>query len=385
MLYHIGFTVEAAARTGLTEVWSTIRIQARDTESVYKYILAGEYGNMSSSSSTGFNEVVSQSVMELVDAYVRFSVRRGFSTYHVDALRGVNFGIGKGEIVALIGESGSGKTTLGRVLVGLQPLTSGKVLYKGREVSKLKGKSYWEYRRSVQMIQQDPYTALNPSHRVADSLTAPMMRWKLVNSKSEALRRAERLLETVGLTPGSEYLNKYPHQLSGGQKQRVNIARAVSVEPELIVLDEPVTMIDVSLRIGILDLLLELRGRLGTSYVFTTHDLALARYFLEKGGGGRVVVMYAGSVVEEGEGRDIIRSPLHPYTATLLRVSAGLRPTPAAEDNRGRRPGPSWCRFAPRCPYAVERCWVEEPRLRVVSHSHRAACHLAGTLDLRIQ
>jgi len=139
MLYHIGFTVEAAARTGLTEVWSTIRIQARDTESVYKYILAGEYGNMSSSSSTGFNEVVSQSVMELVDAYVRFSVRRGFSTYHVDALRGVNFGIGKGEIVALIGESGSGKTTLGRVLVGLQPLTSGKVLYKGREVSKLKG------------------------------------------------------------------------------------------------------------------------------------------------------------------------------------------------------------------------------------------------------
>jgi len=232
------------------------------------------------------------------------------------AVDGVSFSMNDGELAALVGESGSGKSTLGRVVVGLQKPASGKALFRGKDIYKLKGKAFLEYRRSVQLVHQDPYAALNPALTIYDSLAPALRRWNVVEKK-DTRKAVSSMLEFVGLRP-ENYIDKYPNQLSGGERQRICVARALSVRPKLVVADEPVTMIDVSLRLSIVDLLLNSKKQFGTSYIFITHDMALARYFLLKGGGGKLMVMENGKLVEMGDVEEVINNPKHEYTKKLI-------------------------------------------------------------------
>lgn len=311
---------------------------------------------------------------------VVFNVRKGFSSLGVQALRDVNLTIGSSDLVVLVGESGSGKTTLGRVVAGLQKATSGSMEYEGTDLSKLKGGSYAKYRKSVNLVHQDPYTSLNPSLTVESSLVPTLMWWKIARNRKDAREQASQLLRTVGLSP-NDTLPKYPHQLSGGQRQRIAIARAMSTNPRLLVLDEPVSMIDVSLRIGVLDTLLEIRDRLGTAFLFITHDLGLARYFIEKAGGGRILVMYRGTVMETGTSEQIVETPSNPYTKALLAATPsedGLGHVPVTKLVRGEDELVSrGCLFSPRCAYSEAICETEEPKLLEVGQGQFSACHFA--------
>ncbi|MGC8601747.1 MAG: ABC transporter ATP-binding protein [Thermoprotei archaeon] len=260
------------------------------------------------------SEISGTSMLELDHVSVEFAIK-GVDKPLV-AVKDATFSMGDGELVALVGESGSGKTTLGRVVVGLQKPTRGTAKFRGKDIYRLKGKDFLEYRRSVQLVHQDPYAALNPALTIYDSLAPALKRWKLVN-KGDVRKEVASLLEFVGLRP-ENYMDKYPNQLSGGERQRICVARALSVRPKLIVADEPVTMIDVSLRLNIVDLLLRSKAEFGTGYIFITHDMALARYFLVKGGGGRLLVMQNGVVVESGEVEEVINNPKHEYTKKLI-------------------------------------------------------------------
>ncbi len=325
-------------------------------------------------------------VIEARNLKVYFPVRKGIfgKTLYVKAVDGVDFKIYEKGILTLVGESGCGKTTVGKTIVGLIKPTSGQVLYRGKDVSKLTKEEYLRYRRGIQIVHQDPYSALNPTKTIYHILAAPLKRWGIAKSRKDLLRKVSELLELVGLTPARDFLNKYPHQLSGGQRQRVVVARAISVNPELIVADEPITMIDVSLRIGILDLLLDLRERLGTAYLFITHDFGAARYFAAKGG-GLIGVMYLGKIVEIGPAEDVIQNPLHPYTKVLLSAV----PVPDPEISRKKKPiklksldipsplnPPSGCKFHTRCPFSMDICSRKEPELIEIRPNHYVACHL---------
>lgn len=326
-------------------------------------------------------------VIETRNLKVYFPVKKGVfgKTYYVRAVDGVDIKIYEKGILTLVGESGCGKTTIGKTIVGLIKPTSGQVLYHGKDLSKLSKEEYMRYRRGVQIVHQDPYSALNPTKTIYSILAAPLKRWGIAKSRRDLINKVSELLKLVGLTPPKEFLNKYPHQLSGGQRQRVVVARAISVKPELIVADEPITMIDVSLRIGILDLLLDLRKRLGTAYLFITHDFGAARYFAAKGG-GLIGVMYLGKIVEIGPAEDVIHDPLHPYTKVLLSAV----PVPDPEISRKKKPiklkrldipsplnPPSGCKFHTRCPLSMEDiCSRKEPELVEVKPNHYVACHL---------
>ncbi len=292
--------------------------------------------------------------------------------------------IDRGDIVTLVGESGCGKTTLGKAIAGLVKPTSGSILYKGKDITRLNRSEYMEYRRSVQIVHQDPFSSLNPTKTVFQTLSVALKRWGIAKRRNELIEKVSELLELVGLTPPEDFLNKYPHQLSGGQRQRVVIARAISVKPELIVADEPITMIDVSLRIGILDLMLELQRKLGTAYLFITHDFGAARYFAAKGG-GVIAVMYLGNIVEVGPAEEVIHNPQHPYTKVLMSAV----PVPDPELSRKKKPiklrsldipsplnPPPGCKFHTRCPYMFDKCSKEVPRLLEVKKNHWVACHL---------
>ncbi len=325
-------------------------------------------------------------LIEVKDLKVYFPVRKGFfgKKQYVRAVDGVDLVIDKRHIVTLIGESGCGKTTLGKTIAGLVKPTAGKILYKGKDVLSLTGREYQEYRRNVQIVHQDPFSSLNPTKTVFQTLSAALKRWGIAKTRKELLEKSAELLEMVGLTPPEDFLFKYPHQLSGGQRQRVVIARAISVHPELIVADEPITMIDVSLRIDILDLLLELQKKIGTAYLFITHDFGAARYFAAKGG-GIIAVMYLGNIIEMGPAEEVIQRPLHPYTKVLMSAV----PVPDPELSRKRKPlqlrsldipspmnPPPGCKFHTRCPYYFEPCDKEIPKLVEVKPNHWVACHL---------
>ncbi|MFC4586043.1 ABC transporter ATP-binding protein [Sphaerisporangium corydalis] len=298
----------------------------------------------------------------------------------VQALRGVDFTVRKGGAVSFIGESGCGKTTLGRIIAGLETYDSGEIVINGVPMSALRPRRRQPYFRRIQLIHQDPYSALNPTRTIHQTLRAPLTLRARQTRRSDAWvdDRAEELLSLVGIDPGY-VLGRYPHQLSGGMRQRVVIARALTVDPEMLVADESVSMIDVSMRLSVLALLKDLRERLGVSLVFITHDIATARYVGED---GELYVLYRGQVVERGGTEQVISAPEHPYTQSLLSaipVLHGLEqpgpervvPTEALDE---RHPD-AGCLFARRCPFRTERCEAERPALRRgADASHERAC-----------
>jgi len=302
----------------------------------------------------------------------------------IKAVDNVNLNIEEGKNLVLVGESGCGKSTLGKLTLGLIRPTSGHIYFMGKDIWKMTKKEFNEFRRNAQIVHQDPYSALNPVRTIFDSLSAPLLHYKIAKNKKEAYEKAAELLELVGLVPPWDFLNRYPSRMSGGQLQRVAIARAISVRPKYIVADEAVSMLDASLRLGIVDLFLDLQKKLGMSYLFITHDFGIARYFVLKGGGS-MAVMYLGSIVEIGVGDSIIKNPLHPYTQVLIAVT----PVPDPEVARRRElpklrslevprltEAPPGCKFHTRCPYARDKCEKVVPELREVK-GRLVACHFA--------
>jgi peptide/nickel transport system ATP-binding protein len=289
------------------------------------------------------------------------------------ASRAVTLHIASSETLALVGESGSGKTTVGRALVRLLTPNSGKIFFDGKDVSHIGGHNLVLYHRRAQMIFQDPFASLNPFHTVAHHIIRPLVR--LAHLHGQAQQEAlDELLTLVGLTPTAIYREKYPHELSGGQRQRVAIARALAGGPTFIVADEPVSMLDVSLRAEVLGLLQSLQEKRHLSYLYITHDLASARYLAQ-----RIAVMYGGSVVEVAGSEELIHAPAHPYTRLLLAATPGAPPGDLPETQQGspdlaeNRIG---CPFAPRCPSVMEQCHQSMPPLIEVSPGHTAACFL---------
>ncbi len=306
----------------------------------------------------------------------------GSGKERVTAVDSISLTIEDGEIVCLVGESGCGKSTTGRMLVGLLSPSAGKIYHMGQDIEQLDRNDYRAYRRSVQIIHQDPYASLNPTQTIRQMITTPLLRHKKVSGSNAANKRAAELLEIVDLTPVADFLNKYPHQLSGGQRQRVSVARALTVEPKFIVADEAVSMVDVSIRVSLLNMLARLKSEFDVTFLFITHDLALAKYF--SWDGGRIVVMYLGRIVEEGPTRRVINDPRHPYTQALLSA------VPEADPELARRKRhmelrsaeipslldlPSGCTFHPRCPFFVPgECDTNVPKLAHISAGGRVSC-----------
>lgn len=300
----------------------------------------------------------------------------------VGALVGMNLEIEPGEIIAVVGESGCGKTTLGRVITDIYQPTEGRLLYKGKDVRELDKREYREYRLGVQMIHQDSYAALNPNRTIFQSLSLPLLQHKMVKNRQQAWDRLVELFTEIGLTPPEQFLEKYPHQLSGGQRQRILLARALSVKPSLIVADEPVSMVDVSLRISLLDLMARANKKYGISFVYITHDLGTARYIAHH---GRIAVMYLGRMVELNQIQAALDRPAHPYFHALISAVPEADPTlrngrmaslPLKSfDMPSVTNAPPGCKFHPRCPYAEAVCEREEPRLREFEGG-LVACHL---------
>ncbi|NPA07095.1 MAG: ABC transporter ATP-binding protein [Chloroflexi bacterium] len=303
----------------------------------------------------------------------------------VRVLDDVNFAVREGEVLCLVGESGCGKTTTGKIAAGLLPPTEGEVLYRGRDIWSMDRNAFREYRRAVQLIHQDPYASLNPTQRIVTMLTAPLLRHGLAKNRREAVEQARELLRIVDLTPPDDFLYKYPHQLSGGQRQRVAVARALTVRPRFIVADEAVSMLDVSIRVGLLQLLERLRQEMNVAYLFITHDLAVAKYFAWE---GRIAVMYLGRIVEIGPTPEIIQHPRHPYTQALLSALPEADPEATRTKQRIQLRSldvpsllnvPKGCAFHPRCPlYEPGVCDTTPPPLVDVGNGVKVACHVVA-------
>lgn len=329
-------------------------------------------------------------ILEIEKGNKIFTSRGLNGTERVHVLRDVDLDIDQGEIVALVGESGCGKTTLGRIITGLEEASSGAVRFQGKDILHCSAADKAAYRKSVQFIQQDSYAALNPVKTIYQSLYAPLKANNRKMSRQQIDEQIHNYMELVGLTPVQLYLEKYPHQLSGGQRQRVLIARVLSLKPKLIVADEPISMIDVSLRLSILKLLSELNKKLNLTIVYITHDLSTVKYVV---GEGRMAVMYLGEIVEFGKVKDVLAQPQHPYTRAL--ISSVSIPDPVIErskpqvqlksmeipDIRNRCPG---CGFADRCLYADESCSTWKLQ-NMGTQAHVVCCKNAANLPTETQ
>jgi len=310
----------------------------------------------------------------------RFQVKRD---QYITAVNDVSLTVDEGEILCLVGESGCGKTTAGKMIAGLLATSEGRVFYKGQDIAQLKGQAFKDYRLAVQMVHQDPYASLNPSHTIYETISFPLKRHNLAQGDEAIQQRARKLLTMVDITPPDDFLNKFPHQLSGGQRQRVSVARMLTVNPSFIVADEAVSMVDVSIRISLLNTLLELKQKMGLAVVFITHDLALAKYFAWD---GAIAVMYLGKIVEMGPARRVVDDPQHPYTQVLLSAvpDADLDATLQREPIQLRSMDvpsllrlPTGCSFHPRCPYFEgEQCEKVIPQLTRLKSGVSVACHL---------
>ncbi|QMU77608.1 ABC transporter ATP-binding protein [Streptacidiphilus sp. PB12-B1b] len=311
-----------------------------------------------------------------------FQIGGAFSRRTLHAVDDAELTIGRNEIVALAGESGSGKSTVARLLAMVYQPTAGEIHFDGTPLSALRSrKSRLAYRSQAPMVFQDPFSSINPVYRISHGILRSLTLHRPELDKEARTAEAERLLTVVGLTPAATYMNKYPYEMSGGQRQRVGFAQALASNPKLIIADEPVSMLDASIRIGLLNLMAELRDRSGVSFLYITHDLASARYAAD-----RLVVMYAGHIVEQGPIEDILAEPRHPYTQLLLATVPDPR-APLSElagADRGEPPrvvdpAPG-CRFRARCPLAVEQCATVTPPLRLLGDGHQVACHLAESV-----
>ena len=322
-------------------------------------------------------------LLSFQDVKKYFPVRRSFveglaggKLKYVRAVDGVNLDIQEGEVFVLVGESGSGKTTLGKLGLRVYIPTSGKIFFEGQAIASLRGEELKKFRRSSQMVYQDPVAALNPRIRIGDAVAEPL-KFHGIDDKAKRREAALRMMSRVGFDPPEEFYSRFPHELSGGQRQRVVIARSLILGPKFVVADEPVAMLDVSIRAQILRLLLDLKKDMNLTLLIITHDLAIAKYFAD-----HVAIMYLGQISESGGRDQIFKNPMHPYTKALF--SSVPVPDPEASRSRmiikGEIPSaitpPPGCRFNPRCPFVFDRCRVEEPALVPREDGHVVACHL---------
>ena len=317
-------------------------------------------------------------VLEARDLKKHFPVTKGVliskTTGWIKAVDGISFSIQPGETLGIVGESGCGKSTTAKMLLMLEEPTEGSILFQGSDISQADAEARREYRSSVQAVFQDPWSSLNPMMRVRDLIAEPMV-INLDISKSEVHDRVEKLLSDVGLNP--YHANLYPHEFSGGQRQRLAIARALSLNPKLIVLDEPVSALDVSIRAQIMNLLKDLQKEYNVSYMLIAHHLATVRYMCDW-----VAVMYLGQIVEFAAAKDLYDNPSHPYTQALMSAALPSHPDTVQEEIilTGEVPSPlnppEGCRFNPRCPQAMDRCSVEVPKVTEISPGHVTSCHL---------
>jgi peptide/nickel transport system ATP-binding protein len=318
-------------------------------------------------------------VLEVRHLTKRFPIGNALRPKQVHALNDVSFAIKRGKVIALVGESGSGKSTTARLIARLMPPTKGEIIFKGRDVLKTEPfRASLKYRSDVQMIFQDPFGSLNPVHTVGYHIQRPLLIHKI--AKGQAVEdRVRDLLGTVGLNPPDEMAKKYPHQLSGGQRQRVAVARALAVNPEIILADEPISMLDVSIRMGLLNLMEGLKEQHGIGYLYITHDIASARYI-----GDQTLVMYAGYIVEGAGSDELIQHPQHPYTKLLLSAVPNPHAGIATRqiEARGEVPSlidpPPGCPFAARCPHVMNVCRQVMPGPESVGPAHWVRCHLYG-------
>ncbi|MFX4301495.1 oligopeptide/dipeptide ABC transporter ATP-binding protein [Alicyclobacillus tolerans] len=317
--------------------------------------------------------------VQVDDLKIRFSIRTRKGPAFITPVDNVSFHIQPGEVLALVGESGSGKSTIGRSLVRILEPTAGKIQVAGQDVTHIRGRSLVNYHKVAQMVFQDPFGSLNPVRTLEKHLEFPLRKYRAKNH-AEVSAHIDYLLQRVGLTPVREFRIKYPHELSGGQRQRLAIARALAVSPEFIVADEPISMLDVSIRAGILELMNELKQDFQLSYLYITHDLASARYF-----GDRIMVMYGGRVMESASSRSLLKHPLHPYTRLMFAATPGSdwsKPLPETSNGAPNLlEGRKGCPFAHRCLFVQERCREETPALREFEKEHHVACHFAETLQ----
>lgn len=319
-------------------------------------------------------------ILEVNDLNVWFPIRKGIlnrTVAHIRAVNGVSLTLEEGETLGLVGESGCGKTTLGRAILGLEAARSGSVVFEGQDLTSLSESAKRLVRRRCQMIFQDPYASLNPRKTVMELVTEGVVYHKMLGDESQE-DLAKRLLKDVGL--GEDCLYRYPHEFSGGQRQRISIARALSMYPSLIVCDEPVSALDVSVQAQVINLLMDLREKYKLSYIFISHDLSVVRLIAQK-----VAVMYLGKIVEMGDVQDVMEAPCHPYTQALMSAV----PVPGREPGKrivlkGEMPSPAnppaGCPFHPRCPHATDVCQRDMPALRPLK-KQCVACHLADTLN----
>jgi oligopeptide transport system ATP-binding protein len=320
-----------------------------------------------------------KTLIEINNLKKYFPVKKGlFNTTpsYVKAVDGISFSINKGETLGLVGESGCGKTTAGRTIIKLYEPTGGEIIYNGTNIAKYSEKQMMPYRRKMQMIFQDPYASLNSRMTVGDIIGEPIDVHNLMG-KQEAKERIQYLLERVGLN--SEHANRYPHEFSGGQRQRIGIARALAVQPEFIICDEPISALDVSIQAQVVNMLEDLQNDMGLTYLFVAHDLSMVKHIST-----RIGVMYLGQMVELAESNELYAKPLHPYTQALLSAIPIPDPDQAAAKKRivleGEIPSPidppAGCRFRGRCKYATAKCAEITPELKEVAPGHQVACHL---------